>query len=326
MTEQWPGTPVSIDDDPTLSPETKAQLNAALLANPDAQGRIAPEGVPEIDISGDMAGAFPGTPVDPVAATGITNDDIADAQVNWTAETAGTGGNAITIEIVDTDEITTELTVTPAVGGNASALKYTAAVGVDINPLSIIYAVGGEETPFAIAHLAGVITVTMETDEDEVCVTTAAELYAAMQTAVGTGGALEGIIASVEKAVPNDWVDATDMEAFAEDFLDSALDVQVDGNAITVYPAYDGETAAITTTGADLITAVEAETSLVAGVADGTGLDAIEADSIQLDNGVNGTVAVKGAMLFDTDKLYIAKDACTTAVSAGWNEITFDAE
>lgn len=43
-----------IDNDPSLSPETKRQLKDALLANPDAMkgagGRIGPDGVLEVDI------------------------------------------------------------------------------------------------------------------------------------------------------------------------------------------------------------------------------------------------------------------------------------
>lgn len=72
MTDQWPGTPVEtetpsgfpgtpqedfsgIDNDPTLSPETKEQLKAALRANPGATGGMSAEGPLEVDIVGDQA-------------------------------------------------------------------------------------------------------------------------------------------------------------------------------------------------------------------------------------------------------------------------------
>jgi len=265
--------------------------------------------------------AASGTPVAPVAATLTTGAD--DSGLLWTAKTAGTIGEAISVTL----EIpATELTITPSVGGNASAIKYTGVAGEE--PISITYVMTGTNT-FGITAVANAITITMAST-DGTCETTAADLFDALKTAIDTGGDLEGIISAVEKAVPGEWADATLMEANAQDWLDSTLSVATVGNAITVSLAYDGGTDAITTTANDIITAIEADdpgaNDLVTVAATGTGADLVAAEGeANLDNGADGTVGVAGALLYDATGIYVSTDISTTAVSH-WKKITFDPE
>ena len=265
--------------------------------------------------------AIEGAPDEPVAATLTTGAD--DSGLRWTAKTAGEIGEAISVEF---QIPATELTITPAVGGNASAIKYTGVKGK--KPISVTYVMSGTNT-FAIETVANAITITMAST-DSTCLTTAAELFAALETAIRKGGELEGIISAVDKAVPAEWADATLMEANAKDFLDSALSVATVGNAITVSLAYSGATDTITTTANNIITAIGADNpganDLVTVEATGTGADPVTAEvEANLDNGVNGTPGAKGALRFDTSGLYVSTDISTTAVSH-WEKITFDAE
>ena len=263
--------------------------------------------------------AASGTPVAPVAATLTTG--AGNSGLLWTAKTAGTTGEAIrvTLEIP-----ATVLTITPSVGGNASAIKYTGVKGRQ--PISITYVMAGTNT-FGITAVANAITITMAST-DGTCETTAADLFAALKTAIGTGGVLEGIISAVEKAVPDDWEDTTLMEANAQDWLDSTLSVATVGNAITVSLPYDGETDTILAAANDIITAIERDNpganDLVTVAATGTGDDPVAAEvGANLDNGADGTVGAAGAMLYDATGLYVSTDISTTAVSH-WKKITFD--
>lgn len=260
-----------------------------------------------------------GAPVAPVAATLTTGAD--DSKLLWTAKTAGEIGEAISVEF----EIpATELTIIPAVGENASAIKYTGVKGQE--PISVTYVMAGTNT-FEIETVANAITITMAST-DGTCLTTAAELFAALEAAIDTGGELDGIISAVEKAFPDDWDDDQLMEANAEDFLDSALSVATDGNAITVSLAYDGATGAITSIANDIITAIGADDPgandlvTVAATGTGTALADVEEEA-NLDNGVDGTPGAKGALRFDASGLYVSTDASTTAVS-NWKTISFD--
>lgn len=263
--------------------------------------------------------AVDGAPVEPVAATLTTG--AGNSGLLWTAKTAGEIGEAISVTL----EIpATELTITPSVGGNASAIKYTGVKGQE--PISITYVMTGTNT-FGIAAVANAITITMAST-DGTCETTAADLFTALNTAINTGGELEGIISAVEKAVPAEWVGATLMEANAKDFLDSALSVAADGNAITVSLAYDGATDSIASTANDIITAIEADDPgandlvTVVRTGDGTGIAEVK-EKANLNNGVNGTVGAKGALRFGATALYVSTDASTTAVS-NWETISFD--
>ena len=260
--------------------------------------------------------AASGTPDAPVAATLTTGAD--DSGLLWTAKTAGTIGEAISVTL----EIpATELTITPSVGGNASAIKYTGVTGEA--PISITYVMTGTST-FGIAAAGNAITITMASTNG-ICETTAADLFTALKTAIDTGGDLEGIISAVEKAVPGEWADATLMEAVAQDYLDSTLSVATVGNAITVSLAYDGGTDAITTTANDIITELGTH-ELVTVAATGTGADPVAAEGeANLDNGADGTTGVAGALLYDATGIYVSTDISTTAVSH-WKKITFDPE
>lgn len=106
---------------------------------------------------------------------------------------------------------------------------------------------------------------------------------------------------------------------------DGELEVEALGNAITVYLAYDD--GAITSTLAEIKAAIEATPAAHALVSVAvTGSDAtvaIAVDATNLDNGVNGTVGVKGALRFGATALYVSTDASTTAVS-NWETISFD--
>ena len=259
--------------------------------------------------------AASGTPDAPVAATLTTGAD--NSELLWTAKTAGTTGEAISVTL----EIpATELTITPSVGGDASAIKYTGVAGEE--PISITYVMTGTNT-FGIAAVANAITITMAST-DGTCETTAADLFTALETAIDTGGDLEGIISAVERAVPASWDDDTLMEAVAQDYLDSTLSVATVGNAITVSLAYDGETDAITTTANDIITELGTH-ELVTVAATGTGADPVAAEvEANLGNGADGTPGVAGAMLYDATGIYVSTDISTTAVSH-WKKITFDA-
>jgi len=259
--------------------------------------------------------AASGTPDAPVAATLTTGAD--NSELLWTAKTAGTTGEAISITLKIP---ATELTITPSVGGDASAIKYTGVAGEE--PISITYVMTGTNT-FGIAAVANAITITMAST-DGTCETTAADLFTALETAIDTGGDLEGIISAVERAVPASWDDDTLMEAVAQDYLDSTLSVATVGNAITVSLAYDGETDAITTTANDIITELGTH-ELVTVAATGTGADPVAAEvEANLGNGADGTPGVAGAMLYDATGIYVSTDISTTAVSH-WKKITFDA-
>jgi hypothetical protein len=263
--------------------------------------------------------AIEGAPVEPVAATLTTG--AGNSGLLWTAKTAGEIGEAISVKF----EIpATELTITPAVGGNASAIKYTGVKGK--KPISITYVMTGTNT-FGIAAVATAITITMAST-DGTCLTTAAELFTALKAAINTGGDLEGIISAVEKAVPGDWADATLMEANAQDWLDSTLSVATVGNAITVSLAYDGVTDTIASTANDIITAIEADDPgandlvTVVRTGNGTGLAEVKEEA-NLNNGVDGTPGAKGALRFGATALYVSTDASTTAVS-NWKSLTFN--
>ena len=265
--------------------------------------------------------AASGTPVAPVAATLTTG--TGNSGLLWTAKTAGTIGEAISVTL----EIpATELTITPAVGRNASAIKYTGVKGQQ--PISITYVMAGTNA-FGITAVANAITITMAST-DGTCETTAADLFTALKTAIDAGGDLEGIIFAVEKAVPGEWEDATLMEANAQDWLDSTLSVATVGNAITVSLPYYGETDTILAAANDIITAIEADdpgaNELVTVAATGTGADTVAAEvEANLDNGADGTTGVAGAMLYDATGIYVSTDISTTAVSH-WKKITFDPE
>ena len=264
--------------------------------------------------------AASGTPVAPVAATLTTG--AGNSGLLWTAKTAGTIGEAISVTL----EIpATELTITPSVGGNASAIKYIGVKGQQ--PISITYVMAGTNA-FGITAVANAITITMAST-DGTCETTAADLFAALKTAIDTGGALEGIISAVEKAVPGEWADATLMEANAQDWLDSTLSVATVGNAITVSLPYDGKTDTILAAANDIITAIRADdpgaNDLVTVAATGTGLEVVAEVEANLDNGADGTTGVAGAMLYDATGIYVSTDISTTAVSH-WKKITFDPE
>lgn len=262
--------------------------------------------------------AASGPPVAPVAATLTTGAN--NSGLLWTAKTAGIIGEAISVTL----EIpATELTITPAVGGNASAIKYTGVKGQQ--PISITYVMAGTNA-FGIAAVANAITITMAST-DGTCETTAADLYAALQTAIAAEGVLNGIIASAVKAVPGEWADATLMEANAQDWLDSTLSVATVGNAITVSLPYDGKTDTILAAANDIITAIEADApganDLVTVTATGTGADVVAEAKANLNNGVDGTTGAAGAMLYDATGIYVSTDISTTAVSH-WKKITFD--
>jgi len=265
--------------------------------------------------------AAKGTPVAPVAATLTTGTD--NSELLWTAKTAGTIGEAISVTL----EIpATELTITPSVGGNASAIKYIGVKGQQ--PISITYVMAGTNA-FRIAAAANAITITMASTGGT-CETTAADLFTALKTAIDAGGVLEGIISAVEKAVPGEWADATLMEAYAQDWLDSTLSVATVGNAITVSLPYYGETDTILAAANDIITAIERDNpganDLVTVAATGTGADLVAAEvEANLDNGADGTTGVAGAMLYDATGIYVSTDISTTAVSH-WKKITFDPE
>ena len=250
--------------------------------------------------------AASGTPVAPVAATLTTGTD--NSELLWTAKTAGTTGEAISVML----EIpATELTITPSVGGNASAIKYTGVKGKQ--PISITYVMAGTNA-FGIAAAANAITITMASTGGT-CETTAADLFAALKTAIGAGGELEGIISAVEKAVPGEWADATLMEANAQDWLDSTLSVATVGNAITVSLAYNGGTDAITTTANDIITELGTH-ELVTVAATGTGTDPVAAEAeANLDNGADGTVGKAGELRYNDTTLYVSDGESTEAVS-----------
>jgi hypothetical protein len=267
-------------------------------------------------LEADSHTAASGTPDAPVAATLTTG--AGNSGLLWTAKTAGTTGEAISVTL----EIpATELTITPSVGGNASAIKYTGVKGQQ--PISISYVMAGTNA-FGIAAVANAITITMAST-DGTCETTAADLFTALKTAIDAGGDLEGIIYAVEKAVPGEWADATLMEANTQDWLDSTLSVATVGNAITVSLAYDGGTDAITTTANDIITELGTH-DLVTVDATGTGADPVKADvEANLDNGADGTTGAAGAMLYDATGIYVSTDISTTAVSH-WKKITFDPE
>lgn len=256
--------------------------------------------------------AASGTPDAPVAATLTTG--AGNSGLLWTANTAGTIGEAISVTL----EIpATELTITPSAGGNASAIKYIGVKGQQ--PISITYVMAGKND-FGIAAVGNNITITMAS-ANGTCETTAADLYAALQTAIAAEGDLNGIIASAVKAFPDDWEDATLMEANAQDWLDSTLSVATVGNAITVSLAYNGETDAITTTANDIIAELGTH-ELVTVAATGTGTDPVAEAEANLDNGADGTVGAAGAMLYDATGLYVSTDISTTAVSH-WKKITF---
>ena len=261
--------------------------------------------------------AASGTPVAPVAATLTTG--AGNSGLLWTAKTAGTIGEAISVTL----EIpATELTITPSVGGNASAIKYTGVKGQQ--PISITYVMTGTNT-FGIAAVGNAITITMAST-DGTCETTAADLYAALQTAIAAEGVLNGIIASAVKAVPGEWADATLMEASAQDWLDSTLSVATVGNAITVSLPYDGKTDTILAAANDIITAIERDepgaNDLVTVTATGTGADVVAEAEANLNHGVDGTTGAAGALLYDATGLYVSTDISTTAVS-NWKSITF---
>ena len=105
-----------------------------------------------------------------------------------------------------------------------------------------------------------------------------------------------------------------------------ALSIDVDETVINVTLAYD--TDHITSTIAEVKAALNLDAGASALIlADTTGLDttvAIE-DSVALDGGVDGTVGVLGAMMFDGNYLYISTRESTTAVSF-WKSISFDEE
>jgi hypothetical protein len=257
--------------------------------------------------AGKAQTAASGRPVAPRAATLTTGAN--NSELLWTAKTAGTIGEAISVTL----EIpATELTITPSVGGNASAIKYTGVAGEE--PISITYVMTGTNT-FGIAAVNNAITITMAST-DGTCETTAADLFTALKTAINTGGDLEGIISAVEKAVPGEWADATLMEANAQDWLDSTLSVATVGNAITVSFAYDGGTNAITTTANDIITELGTH-ELVTVAATGTGADPVAAEvEANLDNGADGTPGAAGSLRYSDTELYLSVDESTTAVSS----------
>ena len=261
--------------------------------------------------------AASGTPVAPVAATLTTG--AGNSGLLWTAKTAGTIGEAISVTL----EIpATELTITPSVGGNKSAIKYTGVKGHQ--PISITYVMAGTNT-FGITAAANAITITMASTGGT-CETTAADLYAALQTAIAAEGVLNGIIASAVKAFPDDWEDTTLMGANAQAWLDSTISVATVGNAITVSLPYYGKTDTILAAANDIITAIRANdpgaNELVTVAATGTGLDVVAEVKANLNNGVDGTTGAAGAMLYDATGIYVSTDISTTAVSH-WKKITF---
>jgi len=117
--------------------------------------------------------------------------------------------------------------------------------------------------------------------------------------------------------------DAYSIEVVAGTGNNSPLDAAIVGTAITVTLATDGvgdpDDAANTAT---LIAAAIDALSGVSAVASGTGADPISTAEgpTDFDNGVDGTVADAGAVLYDATYLYVAIAAQTIA-GANWRRI-----
>ena len=106
-----------------------------------------------------------------------------------------------------------------------------------------------------------------------------------------------------------------------------SLDIAIDGTAITITAATDGE-GDITTTANDLITTFNLDdtvnTLFTASLPDGTGNDPLIVEGpISVTGGVDGTTGWAGRMLFDTTNLYLSTDVSTVSVG-NWKKITLE--
>jgi len=113
--------------------------------------------------------------------------------------------------------------------------------------------------------------------------------------------------------------------------LNETIDVVVDGTAINVTLASDGE--GITSTAANVKTALDGTPAAVAlvetTITGATGTLAV-AGAAKLSGGVDGTPATQGKRIMDTEsdpwKLWVAFKECTISNTDGWKSISVDTE
>jgi hypothetical protein len=262
----------------------------------------------EFRVKGDVVlGIKENTVVEPVAST-ITTDLGGTNDIAYTAITKGVVGDSIEIEYVLLPEITVDDGLDDLFTIN---LPSDEVDGTTIPNLTITQA--GSETAFSIDTISkSAITITLGHDGTDPIPITVLALKTALEDEADWATA--GYIFAIA-----DDMGAENVPAVAVTEMDSVEAIDISGSIITVTL---GTTAGVIDSDVASVIALFADNGLVTATANESDDQAIDdIGSWQLDNGMNGTVGEKGKILFDTDYIYIATDACTTAVS-NWKKST----
>lgn len=140
---------------------------------------------------------------------------------------------------------------------------------------------------------------------------------------LGTGDAEVTFTAKIAGTDAEKWsIEIVDPDG-AED-QELAIDVDLETFEVKIYPATDGS-GAITTTANALVAKFNATDGvadqITASVKSGTGADPVVSEGPKnLDGGVDGLAAPKGAVVFDADFVYISVEESTVSVS-NWKKV-----
>lgn len=248
--------------------------------------------------------------VEPVAAT-VTTDLGSSNDIVYTAKTKGAAGNSINVAYRLQPTITTE----DAESAAQLVITQTKA-GTGAPTLAIEKGVSSEFGVVVVANTSIVITV--DADADQVVQNTLAGLVEKLQADDDfVNGGFE--VAIHEDADEDDLVypmSATQME--------STEAIEVDGTDVII--TLGTSSGSINTDVAGVIALIEGDTdadALIGAVANESDDGNVSVDDWDLANGVDGTVATKGTLAFDSDYVYVAVDDCTVTVS-NWKKLTLE--
>lgn len=253
------------------------------------------------------------TPVEAEAST-ITTDLGETNDIVFTAKTKGVAGDGISVKY----QLAPEIMVNNGVDDLFQIVLLPSAVDATTIPTLTITQGGdggGAGTPFSVDVIdESEITVTLGHDGTEPIPLTVSELQTELNNF--NGGNNMFVDGDYVFIIQTNMEDEVVPEVIATS-MDSVEAIAVDGTNININ--LETTTGTITSDVDSIIALIEGDTDadeLISAVA-------FEADDQAIDNtgewiltgGVDGTVAEKGKMLFDTDYLYVAVDDCTISES-----------